>query len=325
MSGSLVSIIVPIYGVEKYIEKCAIWLFEQDYEDIEYIFVNDCSPDNSMEILQNVIEKYPNRKNSIKIINKAKNEGLGQARKSGFEVANGEYIMHIDSDDWLELDAVSHLVCVAKKSAADIVACDYFINYNDKEIYKKENYENISQEDMLKSLLSDVIMPCVWNKIYKKEIFRGVKFANFQMGEDMFLTTQLFYNAKKIAYLNRAFLHYNQTNISALTKIVSDKKINDLKNLNISIENFLKEKNIFDKFADFHYIRMNYMGFASSVANPREFLNMISPNAKKIKYIWKNQNSMLFTKIGFTLRFYNLNLVYNILLKFYYFIKASKK
>ena len=78
-----VSIIVPIYNVEKYIENCVVTLLEQDYDNIEYVFVNDCTPDKSMKILENTIERYRNRKKHVKIINKTKNEGLPQARKSG--------------------------------------------------------------------------------------------------------------------------------------------------------------------------------------------------------------------------------------------------
>ena len=87
-----ISIIVPIYGVEAYIEQCG-------WKDIEFVFVNDGTPDNSMEVLAEVLNDYPSRKGQVKIINKP-NGGLPQARKSGVEVATGDYIMHVDSDDW---------------------------------------------------------------------------------------------------------------------------------------------------------------------------------------------------------------------------------
>ncbi len=99
-----VSIIVPIYNVEKFIAKCAITLMEQDYKNIEYIFVNDCTPDNSMQVLSDTLTKYPNRKDDIKIINNAQNSGSSITRKNGLDIANGEYILFIDSDDWVELN-----------------------------------------------------------------------------------------------------------------------------------------------------------------------------------------------------------------------------
>ena len=98
----LVSILVPIYGVEKYIRRCAISLFEQTYLNIEYIFVNDCTNDDSIIILENVINQYPNRQSQIKIIQHETNKGLGEARNTAVAAANGDYLFHVDSDDYID-------------------------------------------------------------------------------------------------------------------------------------------------------------------------------------------------------------------------------
>lgn len=98
-----VSVIIPVYGVEKYIERCVRSLFEQTLDDIEYIFVDDCCLDRSIEILDNVIKEYPNRRTDIKIVHHKENKGLAQARQSGIKVATGEYFVHCDSDDWVTL------------------------------------------------------------------------------------------------------------------------------------------------------------------------------------------------------------------------------
>ena len=105
--NSKVSIVVPVYGVEKYIERCARSLFTQTFGDIEYIFVNDCTKDSSMQVLEFVMKDYPAR--NVRIINKEKNEGLPQARKTGVLASTGDFIMHIDSDDWVEHDIVEKL------------------------------------------------------------------------------------------------------------------------------------------------------------------------------------------------------------------------
>lgn len=316
-----VSIIVPIYNVEKFIAKCVTTLMEQDYKNIEYIFVNDCTPDNSMQVLSDTLAKYPNRKDDIKIINKSKNEGLGQARKTGFENANGEYILHIDSDDWVELNMVSSMLKKAKETDADIVVSDFFITYVDKEIYKKQNYKNIEQKDMLKSLLLDIVMPCIWNKFYRKELFQSIQFPNFQMGEDMFLNTQLFYNAKKIVYLNQAFLHYNQMNLSSITAKISEKTIGDLIKLNISIEKFLKRKNIFDELKEFHYTRMCFIITRISFGKTNKLFNSICPQSYKIKYIIRNKNLGFLKKLIYALKFYNFNVIFNMCKKIYLIVK----
>ena len=95
-----VSICVPVYGVEKYIERCAISIFEQTYTNLECIFVNDCTKDNSIKILYNVIERYPQRREKIRIIQHDCNRGLAAARNTALEAASGDYILHVDSDNY---------------------------------------------------------------------------------------------------------------------------------------------------------------------------------------------------------------------------------
>ena len=96
-----VSVIVPVYGVEKYIERCARSLFEQTLDDMEFIFVDDCTKDESIEVLKRVIDLYPVRKDQVKIIHHAVNKGLSRARETGVNAATGDYIGHCDSDDWV--------------------------------------------------------------------------------------------------------------------------------------------------------------------------------------------------------------------------------
>ena len=133
-----ISLIVPIYGVEKYIRKFAETALGQTYDDIEFIFVNDGTKDRSMEILEALIEeRFSHLRPRIVIINK-ENGGLPMARKSGLEVATGEYILFADSDDWLELDAVEKVVAEAERTDADIVYFDLVKEYGHKTSYKRE-------------------------------------------------------------------------------------------------------------------------------------------------------------------------------------------
>ena len=104
-----VSILVPIYGVEQFIERCARSLFEQTYQNLEYVFVNDCTPDKSIEILTRIIEYYPKRFNSIRIISHEKNRGIAASRNTAYDNATGEFVTIVDSDDWLELNAIELL------------------------------------------------------------------------------------------------------------------------------------------------------------------------------------------------------------------------
>ena len=122
----LVSILVPVYKVEKYIEQCARSLFEQTYDNLEYIFLDDCSPDNSIEILKRVMEDYPERKAQVRIIRHERNRGLAAARNTALDAANGPFVTHVDSDDYLGRDAIRLLVKKQEETGADIVSGNYY-------------------------------------------------------------------------------------------------------------------------------------------------------------------------------------------------------
>lgn len=116
-----ISILVPIYGVEKHIEECAVSLFSQSYQDLEYIFVDDCSPDYSIEVLKNVLRRFPEREQQVTIIRHEHNRGLGAARKTALTSATGEFVMVVDSDDVVMTDAVEKLYKQQQQTGADIV------------------------------------------------------------------------------------------------------------------------------------------------------------------------------------------------------------
>lgn len=126
-----ISVIVPVYNVEKYLDRCLKSIVTQSLKDIEIIIVNDCSPDNSLKI----IKKYMEIDRRIILIDKIKNEGLTSARNSGLEIAQGEYILHIDSDDWIEQDYLKDMYELAIKYDADMVISDYYRDYDDGKKY----------------------------------------------------------------------------------------------------------------------------------------------------------------------------------------------
>ena len=324
MSNLLVSIIVPVYNAENFIEKCATTLFEQDYDNIEYIFVNDCTPDNSISVLKEIIEKYPNRKKNIKIINNIKNQGSSLSRKIGLDTANGEYILFVDSDDWVELDMVSSLVKEAIKTDADIICFDYFINFSINETKKKylnRHYEN--NIEMLKDLLSGYINGFLWTKFVKMEIYKKIKFPNFQYLEDVYLTTQLFSYANNIEYFNKNLYHYNQINLNSITKEgLNNKAINDWRKFYKTLTNFLKENDL-EKFKTHINIIMAFMIIANSNGDSKKLFDTVCPSANSIKYIWKNKSLDFIKKIVFSLPFLHLEWLYMIIKKFYKTIKKE--
>ncbi len=311
---SKVSIIVPIYNVEKYIERCAVSLFEQDFDDIEYIFVNDCTPDNSVDILQKVIEKYPNRKPNAKIIHHKENKGLGSARKTGLENAVGEYVLHIDSDDWCELDMISSLYAKAKETDADIVACDYFLNYTNREVYQKQDYTGNTEKDIW-NLWIGVLRPYVWNKLVKRDLYVKNNICppiEISMIEDYWLMARLFSVTKNIAYVPKAFMHYWQGNSNALTKIFNEKSFEDFRWLIKTTTQFLKEKNLYEKYKEaFNIKKLAYILWFNNGQYDRKLINSICPEAHKLKYLqrtnaWKYKFSWR-NKILFVFYFLHLD------------------
>lgn len=237
-----VTVIVPIYNVEKYIERCVRSLMEQTLDDLEYIFVDDCTPDRSMTILENVIAEYPNRRNSIKIIRHKKNVGLATVRNTGLRYATGEYVIHCDSDDWVDCDIYEAMYIKAKETEADIVATDYYEEYSEKSFVRKQVYPDDSISCIRKMLLGD--LHCgVWNKLVRRKIYQenGIQFPDgINLWEDVLTTIPIFYYASKITYLPKAYYHYVQYNTESYTKRLNENSLQNLIDAVKQLESFFK-------------------------------------------------------------------------------------
>ena len=163
-----ITVIIPIFKVRTFIERCVCSLFEQTLQDVEYIFVDDASPEDSIEILKTCIERYPDRAGQVQILVHEQNQGLPAARNTGLVVATGEYIFHCDSDDFVEKDKLEVMYKAAKEKDADIVYCDFYLSFEKNERYMScPSYETAS--DMLKvGLLGGNMKYNVWNKLVKR-------------------------------------------------------------------------------------------------------------------------------------------------------------
>ena len=139
-----VSVIIPVYKTEEYIEKCADSLFKQTLDNIEYIFIDDNSPDRSIDLLTNVLECFPKRKGQVRIIRHTANTGVSYVRNEGLYIANGEYIIYCDSDDYVDIEMYEKLYSKAKENNADIVGCDFIIEFPDKTVLSKQMLDNDS-------------------------------------------------------------------------------------------------------------------------------------------------------------------------------------
>jgi Glycosyltransferases involved in cell wall biogenesis len=214
--GSVVSILVPVYNVEKYIAKCVHSLCGQSYENIEFVFVNDCSTDNSESVLQQTIAQYPERKDRVKMISHPVNEGIGQTRNTLLDAATGDYLLWVDSDDFLEQDAVEMLVLEAVQQQADIVTTDCFFSYRGESQVSvvKQNFPEASQS-YIEGLAFHETRAALWGTLSKRSLWTTHKIRmaeGINFGEDYFATVRLFYFAQKVAVLHHPLYYYNQSN-----------------------------------------------------------------------------------------------------------------
>ena len=225
-----VSIIVPVYGVEKYIERCARSLFEQTLDDIEYLFIDDCTPDSSIEILQQVLEEYPHRKEQVIIHRMEQNSGQAKVREWGIKNATGEYVIHCDTDDWVDKDMYRAMYVKAQEDKADIVICDYYkVSYSNKEYIKGRNIGD--KDSLISDLITERVSWSVWNKLVKNSLYRSddILFPRGNMGEDMALIMQLVFKANKISYLPKPLYFYLYNPLSITHQKTEDAVYNKYK------------------------------------------------------------------------------------------------
>lgn len=210
----LVSICVPIYNVENYIERCAVSLLGQTYGKIEYVFVNDCSPDKSVEVLSKVMEDYPRKKDFVKIISHEKNRGLAAARNTAVNHSEGDFILHVDSDDYLGIDAVEKLVNKQQETDADIVTGQAVQIEKDKSsVMRRPQF--LSQDDFVKEMIVPSISHTIWGRLIRKSLYtdNGIEAKEgVNIGEDLQAMSKLAYYAKKVETIWDVVYYYDCTN-----------------------------------------------------------------------------------------------------------------
>ena len=216
-----VSVCVPIYNVSAYIERCARSLFEQSCREVEYIFVDDCSPDNSVEILQRIISEYTECAPKVRIIRHEQNRGLAVARNTAVREATGEYIIHVDSDDCFAHNAViENMLLKAEETDADIVEADYVVLTRNGEI----NCKNIRNYQSKKKLLADVICKrtqiTIWTKLIRRKLYMEHDISvpdNLNNGEDYVTLPRLMYYANRVEHIDDYTYCYNLTNVTSFS------------------------------------------------------------------------------------------------------------
>lgn len=230
MAGNKVSVIVPIFKVEQFIERCVRSLMEQTLREVEFIFVDDASPDGSMEVLHKTLADYPERAKQVRILKHEQNKGLPAARNTGLAVAEGEYIFHGDSDDYVEREMLEEMYAKAKEQDADYLWSDFWLSFEQNERYMQVRSYDTPRE-ALQGVLEGAMKYNVWNKLVRRSLYTesGIEFpAGHSMGEDMTMI-RLLACAKRVAYIPKAYYHYVRLNMSALTQTFSERHLIDIR------------------------------------------------------------------------------------------------
>lgn len=217
-----VSVIVPIYRVEQYLERCIRSLMEQTLEQMEYVFINDCTPDDSMAVLRAVIKSYPRRQGSIRIIENLENMGTAYVRTQGLKIVSGDYVGWCDADDWCERDMFEKMWNAAVENDCDIVTCNYKI---ENESFSREvRRKNITNpHGYIYNLYKEpyCLSEALWDKLVRRELIEKnniYPFEGIDRGEDFNMFVRTFYFARKCKVLNDCLYHYWNNPISMTKK-----------------------------------------------------------------------------------------------------------
>lgn len=320
-----ISFLIPLYNDEKRIENCIKSIENQTYKDIEIIVVNDGSTDNSLEICEKLSEKY----NNIKIITTT-NKGVCSARNLAVELATGDYMMFVDSDDFIEKDILSELLKTLNKyDFPDLLIFDYKNIYNDGKIRNKfKDDGQVTQYSNIEALNSYILKNenfsmVLWRRLYKNKLIKSIKFQDGMLPEDYATATDYYYNANRVVHLRRSFYCY----------YIKDDGLTIREDINSDINNYKIKKEVFDKQLKIikdeeilNFVKESY--FKSLLAIYADLYKRektqkrdeyIKKCAKEIKE-FKLEHSSIKTKIAFLL--YKINK--NVFSKFMSIVKKIK-
>lgn len=281
--NELISVIVPIYGVEKYLNRCIESIVNQTYKNMEIILIDDGSPDQCPEIC----DRWVKKDQRIKVVHK-KNGGLSDARNAGIKFMTGEYVAFIDSDDWIEKHMFQVLLHTIKETNADMCECEYQISTGKQT--KSEHMEGlkvltINKYEALKAVVDQEIAPVVWNKLYRRKIVERVYFPEGKCNEDEFWTYKVVDRCQKVSKVNTVLYYYFKREESIINERYSLKRLDGLdgryERMNYlkkykSIYELAKRKMFFECM--FHYqMSLKYLNEEDLVVS-----------SQKIKNIYKN-------------------------------------
>ena len=291
-----VSVIVPVYNVENYLERCLDSLVNQTLSDIEIIIVNDGSPDNSEKIINKYLNNYPNK---IKYFKK-ENGGLSSARNFGMKYAKGSYISFIDSDDYIDLNTFKLMYEKAISNDFDMVICNLNYVYEEKEVFVSSNLDkDLLTKEEVKEYMS-FLYPAVWNKLYRKDLIKELSFKEGIWYEDVEFNFRVYPLVNTIGYVKAPLIKYVQREES-ISKTIDKRLFNYIDNFNGLIK-YYKKNNLYDEYyseLEYSYVRYLYATFIKQISYTRDaelFKKGVSEAIKNVKENFPNYKENIYLK-----------------------------
>lgn len=293
MKKNKISVIVPVYNAESYLEKCICSLIEQTMDDIEIIAINDGSTDKSL----NILNKYSDK---IKIIDQM-NSGVAEARNSGIKIAKGEYIAFVDSDDYIEKNMFELMYNKAKEGNYDAVQCNFYYLYDDRleEANKSDSFDVLNDNDKKKYIVN--LFPVIWNKIYKRENIKEFYFKKGVWAEDVEYLYRIISKINTIGFIDDKLYYYYQREKSE-SRLFDKRIYNYISNFNGLIE-FYKDNKLYNKYyneLEFIYVRYLYATFvkrATFFENKEDYEEAVNAAIKNVREQFpKYRNNKYFYK-----------------------------
>jgi len=247
-----VTVVVPVYNAQEHIGRCCHSLFSQTINELEIIFVDDYSQDDSVEIIKSILNQYPSRKPWVKIVSHEHNLGVGAARLTGNSHARGQYIIHCDADDFADCDMYRRMYDAAQHHSADIVICDYICRGRTMTFDTK----NVDKPTFDISPIEGA----VWNKLVRRSLIEqfNITFSpDLILGEDFLYVTQCRLLAHKVVHLPLALYHYSVDNNESITHHFNEQKCLSIVTVAKRMEEFLIKHDLSDRL----HFELNYLKY----------------------------------------------------------------
>lgn len=271
-----VSVIVPVYNVAAYIERCAESLFAQTLDDMEIIFVDDCSPDNSVEIINRTLKKYERRIPQTRVLRPDANGGIAAARRLGLLNASGDFIAQCDGDDWVDSDLYDKMYDQAIRNGADIAVCGEILEYVSSHIKKDPIVTYKSGRERVQNWYRDTRGGMfTHDKLIKRKIYTDndiLPWPGLDMWDDNSIITRAYYFADKIVPVSGTYYHYNRTNTKSITTGYGIRQVRQM----ISVAEKLTE--FFESQPDHDDMRLTKLSFQYLAK-----INLVTDSFKRLK------------------------------------------